>query len=67
MKAYMTVEKGRIAAIRFCGDFFEVESLTELERQLAGRSLQVDSFRDLTPGKFISGLSKVQLSGLLLE
>ena len=67
VEAYLTVEKGCIAAIRFCGDFFEGQPLDELEAQLTGRSLQSGTFCDLRPEQYILGLTAAQLSELLLQ
>jgi lipoyltransferase and lipoate-protein ligase len=66
VEVYLTVEKGRIAAVRFCGDFFEGQPLGELEALLAGRSLQAGAFDDVQPEGYILGLTSTQLSGLLL-
>ena len=67
VEAYLTAEKGRIAAIRFYGDFFEQQPLAELEALLIGRSLQRSSFCNLQPEHYISGLSNIGLCNLLLE
>ena len=67
VEAYLTVAHGRIAAIRFCGDFFEGQPLAELEAQLIGRSLQSGAFCNLRPEQYILGLTAAQLSELLLQ
>jgi len=67
VEAYLTVEKGHIANIRFCGDFFEGQPLSELEALLIGRSLQADSLADIQPEGYILRLTGVQLSDLLLS
>lgn len=66
--AHLSVEEGRIKAIRFFGDFFGNGELSELETALAGLPLDeylTAALEGLNVGHYISGITPQELSALL--
>ena len=69
VEAQMQIERGRIAALRFCGDFFSMEEPEELAGRLQGLPLNRDALLHALVGedvsRFFIGLQTQQLLSLL--
>lgn len=70
IQAHLVLEKGRIGALAFCGDYFSAEDPDVLARRLLGCPLTGEAMQkalDATDvGRYISGLTREQLMELLL-
>ena len=71
IQAHMELEKGRITALQFRGDYFSTEEPEALVETLLGCPLTRDAVAAVLAqqnvGKYISGLSAEALTDLLLE
>lgn len=71
VEARIQAEHGRIASLRFVGDFFSAEEPELLERRLSGLPLEraalTDALRDLDVSRIFLGLNSEQLLELLCE
>lgn len=71
VEAHIHLERGRIAALTFFGDFFSAAEPDELARRLLGCPLREEDLRTLLEGAdvsaYFSGLTAERLIGLLLE
>ena len=69
VEAQMQIERGRIAALRFCGDFFSMEEPEELAGRLRGLPLNREAIRIALEGQDVShffiGLKTEQFLSLL--
>ena len=69
VEAQMQIERGRIAALRFCGDFFSAEEPEELAGRLQGLPLNRDALLHALEGSDVShffiGLKTEQFLSLL--
>lgn len=69
VEAQMQIERGRIAALRFCGDFFSAEEPEELAGRLQGLPLSREDLLSALVGedvsRFFIGLQTQQLLSLL--
>ena len=69
VEAQIQIERGRIAALRFCGDFFSAEEPEELAGRLQGLPLNRDALLHALVGedvsRFFIGLQTQQLLSLL--
>ena len=54
VEARLQIERGRIAALRFCGDFFSMEEPEELAGRLRGLPLNRDALLDALEGSDVS-------------
>jgi len=67
VEAYLSIQNGRIQNIRFYGDFFELDPLSELEQQLTGCMILPDDLSKINSARYIKNLHSEQLIQLLLE
>ena len=71
MEAHLTVDKGRIADVRFYGDFFSTEDPEVLAGQMKGISYDKESVRsalqNMDISRFFTGLDAETLTSILLD
>ena len=71
VEAHISVQNGKISAIRFHGDYFSTLSTDELAEYLAGAALTKDDLaeklKNCTVSDYITGLSNDELITLLLS
>lgn len=69
VEAYISLDRGLITAVSFCGDFFSLKDPEELEPLFLGKTPDEESFRtilkDVAVGDYFSGLTKEDLLRIL--
>lgn len=71
VEAYITVERGRISALEFRGDFFSIAEPEELARRFLGRKPEPEEYAAALEGvdasRYFAGLSSEELLSILSE
>ena len=67
----LNVSRGRIKEIRIFGDYFGIQSISEIEELLVGVEYREDAIIEvlaqIDPGEYISGMTAEELAGLMLR
>jgi lipoate-protein ligase A len=71
MEAFLLVEQGKVAQCRYCGDFFNIGHLSDLEAAIINQPLQPEAItaalQSLDPGTIIPGATAEQIASLLID